>query len=594
MKVSISRKIILYITAIMAGSVLISYFIFHNVIKETYKIHFIEEMVKSELVLNDYLENRYVLIESGLDILLSDPRFLASIADDHYTAQMEIADFKELVQADFLVVTDTAGNVLAKTGDIKVSNWKMNNLKPHKYQRGDEHFYAIYNDSLYQVLTASIYFFNRFPLGKLIAGYLIDNKLIKKFEQLSGAEIALFANNKIIEKSSEGLSVTDTDLNKIINHTKQPGVLVQTFELDEDYLVLNYTFNPGNAGSMLLIKSLDQLLNPVMNKITIYLLFFNILVLLISILFIYKFTSKNLTGAVNNLVQAANKISRNEFNEPVKAKNQDELGFLAESFDKMRLTLKDNSEKLVAAQEERIRSERLATIGQIAAGIIHDFKNPMTIITMSTEILAKGNVDEASHQKYCQNIKIQIDRMVNMAQDILDFSHGKKSLNLTAVEFTDALEKKVEFQRQKFNNKKIDLVINSTEKFYAAIDTNKFTRVIDNLINNAYEALSPGGKVEVSVVKNDENFQVIIADNGPGIPQEIIDTIFQPFVTSGKENGTGLGLAISSKIIEDHGGKIKVHSGQNGTTFTIVLPNTLLSDENQQSGNNNLGILHEN
>lgn len=593
MKASISRKIIFFITGIMAASALVSYLIFHTVIKETYINHFIDEMVKSELVLNNYLENRYTLLESGLNILLNDPRFLASVVDrDPYTAQMEIADFKELVKADFLIVTDTTGNVFAKTGNIKSANWNQNNMRTHKYQRGDEHYYKIYNDSFYQVLSAPIYFFNRFPVGKLTAGYLIDNPLVKKFEQLSGAGIILFADHKILEQSNSYLSFSEEDLEQVISRFKQSAYPVHTYEMDEEYLVLNYSFESDNAGNMILIKSLDRLLGPVMNKITVYLLVFNIIVLLITILLIYKYTSKNLTGAVNTLVQAVSKISRNEFSEPVIAKNKDELGFLADSFNKMRLTLKDNSEKLAAAQEERIRSERLATIGQIAAGIIHDFKNPMTIITIATEIMANGNVKVDDQKRYCQNIKAQVDRMVNMAQDILDYSYGKKSLNLVQVEFTDALLQKVEFQRNKFESKKIDLQVNMPEPFYASIDTNKFTRVIDNIINNAYEALSPGDKVEVKVIKNVENFQVIISDNGPGIPQDIINTIFQPFVTSGKESGTGLGLAISSKIIEDHGGEIKVESKSNaGTSFRIILPKTLLREK---QADNIQGIINEN
>ncbi len=592
MKASISRKIILYITAIMAGSAIFSYIIFHNIFKETYKSHFIGEMEKSELVLTNYLESRYTLLESGLDILLSDPRFLASIAEnDPRTAQLEIADFKELVQADFLIVGDTSANILAKTGIIDFENWHELNFKVSKYQRGDEHFFTTYGDSIYQVISAPIYFFNRFPIGKLTAGYLIDQKLIKKFQQLSGAEIILYGNNKVIEQTSSSLQFSDEDIKSIIASAEQRARQTGSFEHQEEYLVLSYTFEGGSDVNLLLIQSLDKLLNPVMNRITLYLIVFNALVLLISILLIFRFTSKNLTGAVNALVRSASKISRNEFDEPVKPRNNDELGFLAESFDKMRLTLKDNLKKLAEAQDERVRSERLATIGQIAAGIIHDFKSPMTVITMSAEIIASNMKDE-SQKKYTQNIQSQVNRMVNMAQDILDYSHGKKSLNLSNVEFTKSIINKVEFQRKRFEDKKIELKTITPPPFNVSIDTNKFTRVLDNILNNAHEALSPGDKVEICVKRSDDNFQLLISDNGPGIPEEIIDTLFQPFVTSGKAKGTGLGLAISSKIIEDHGGKISVKSEKNkGTIFTITLPNTLL---NLHKPGKKVGQIHEN
>lgn len=576
----------------MAGSSFFSYVIFHNVFKETYKNHFIEEMKKSELVLNNYLESRYTLLESGLDILLSDPRFLASIAEkDPYTAQSEIANFKDLVKADFLVVGDTSTNILAKTGTIDFTNLNDLNLKVSKYQRGDEHFFTAYGDSIYQVISAPIYFSNRFPIGKLTAGYLIDEQLIQKFKHLSGAEIILHGNNRIIEQTSKSIRFTNSNINAIISVSQHPGQHVQTYSQDEEYLVLCYMFESSDNVNLLLVESLDELLNPVMNKITLYLIFFNILVMLISILLIFRFTSKNLTGAVNDLVKAASKISRNEFDEPVIAQNNDELGFLAESFNRMRLTLKDDMEKIAEAQDERIRSERLATIGQIAAGIIHDFKSPMTVITMAVELLESNSKDE-DQKKYTQKIKTQVDRMVNMAQDILDYSHGKKSLNLRNVEFTEAIFKKVEFQRKRFENKKIKLKTIVPPPFYVSIDTNKFTRVMDNILINANEALSPGDKVEVCVKRNDDNFQVLISDNGPGIPEEIMDTLFQPFVTSGKASGTGLGLAITSKIIEDHGGEIIVKSERGtGTTFIISLPNTLL---NIDKAKNKVRRIHEN
>jgi signal transduction histidine kinase len=314
-------------------------------------------------------------------------------------------------------------------------------------------------------------------------------------------------------------------------------------------------------------------------------------VLFVSIILIFRFTSKNLSGAVNNLVNAASKIARNEFDEPVIAQNQDELGFLAESFDKMRLTLKDNLQKLAEAQDERIRSERLATIGQIAAGIIHDFKSPMTVIKMSSEIL-ESNMYDKSQKKYTQKINSQVDRMVNMAQDILDYSHGKKSLNLTKVEFTEAIANKIKFQQKRFEEKKIDLKIITPPPFKVYIDTNKFTRVLDNLLINAYEALEPGDKVDICIKRNDDNFQILISDNGPGIPEDIVETLFLPFVTSGKLKGTGLGLAITSKIIEDHGGDISVKSEKNyGTTFTITLPNSVLNKDKIQK---KVGPIHEN
>ena len=111
------------------------------------------------------------------------------------------------------------------------------------------------------------------------------------------------------------------------------------------------------------------------------------------------------------------------------------------------------------------------------------------------------------------------------------------------------------------------------------MDGSRFRRVIDNILNNAREALKPGQSVTVRWSVDSKAVAIEIEDNGPGIPESICATIFEPFVTSGKESGTGLGLAIARKIVEDHGGAISVESQSGvGTRFMITLPSTLVPE----------------
>jgi len=212
-----------------------------------------------------------------------------------------------LVQADFLVITDTSGLVIAKAGEVNIQKRTVD-LKPNKYQHGYNEYYNILNDSIYQVLSAPIYFYNRFTIGKLIAGYKIDHKLIQEFTQLSGADIILLGNQKTIVQSNPNISITLIDLKSIL-HNLNSGK-VNTYDLDEDYLILKYVLQSKQGVTMLLMKSLDELLDPVMSKISIYLVVFNVVMLLVSIFLIYSFTSRYLTDAINRLVASARKISK--------------------------------------------------------------------------------------------------------------------------------------------------------------------------------------------------------------------------------------------------------------------------------------------
>lgn len=144
---------------------------------------------------------------------------------------------------------------------------------------------------------------------------------------------------------------------------------------------------------------------------------------------------------------------------------------------------------------------------------------------------------------------------------------------MSKLEFTDYLKNQIEVHRDKFTKKGIQLDYSFPNPFQVYIDENKFKRVIDNLLNNAFEALSKGQKVAVEINYDDENFEMRVIDNGEGIPSEILPDIFKPFVTHGKKGGTGLGLAITQKIIEDHNGNISVESQvDQGTRFSIKIP----------------------
>jgi len=561
----------LFVTAIMTGSVLISYLIFHKVIKETYTEQFIDEIKKSEYVLLNYLDSRYTLLKSGIDIMLSDPRFLASIAEgDPETAQNEISDFRNLVQADFLVITDTSGSVLATGGQINLIDLGIKDLRPSKFQRGYQESYRFQGTSAYQVLSTPIHFHSLYSIGKLFAGFSLDKPLMNKFRHLTGSDISLLIDDKMINQKSENFASVFFDLSS--KQEISGNVYKATFS-GEEYLILKHELQESPMLSLALYKSLDEQLEPAMSRITKYLVLLNALVLLISVITVYRFTSQHLTKTVNNLVSAADNIANEKLNDPILPVHNDELGILATRFNEMRLTLLKNRERLAKNQEERIQSERLSAIGKISAGIIHDFKSPMTVITMAVDTISQGVLSEDQVIDYCQKISDQVDRMVNMTKDILDFAHGQKSLNLNEVELISNLRDKIEYHREKFENKNIQLVCRYCDPLYISIDTHKIRRVIDNILTNAYEALSPGERVTIEVSQRDELIEIKISDNGPGIPESLLENIFQPFFTHGKSGGTGLGLAISQKIVEDHGGRLEVSSGEGiGTSFSLELP----------------------
>ncbi len=222
--------------------------------------------------------------------------------------------------------------------------------------------------------------------------------------------------------------------------------------------------------------------------------------------------------------------------------------------------------------QELVNNERLAVIGRMASSIIHDIKNPMTTIKAYAQVLRK-KVGEGEAIKLVDEVIRQVDRLVNMAQEILDFSRGVTSINFTKISLADFLEATLAFIAREFEQNKITI-----EKYFeftdeVEIDIDKMMRVVFNIAHNSRDAMPEGGKFIVKTWRENDFFYMQFTDTGEGMPEEVKKKLFEPFVTYGKKQGTGLGMAITKKIVTEHKGEIFVESELGkGTTITIKLP----------------------
>ena len=229
--------------------------------------------------------------------------------------------------------------------------------------------------------------------------------------------------------------------------------------------------------------------------------------------------------------------------------------------------------ELKAAQEELVKREKLSAVGRMASMIIHDIKNPIATVRLYAELLGQADGQDVDRHKYCQIILSQIDRVTEMAQEVLDYTKGKSSLRPRVVEVESLVEELVTLLREDFKKHGIKLVTDMSFKGSMKIDKEKMVRVFLNLARNAAEATAGEGTVTISGRKENSHIEFRVFDDGPGIAEEIENRLFEPFVTHGKKYGTGLGLAIAKKIVEDHGGRISVESESGaGTSFIIKLP----------------------
>jgi signal transduction histidine kinase len=222
--------------------------------------------------------------------------------------------------------------------------------------------------------------------------------------------------------------------------------------------------------------------------------------------------------------------------------------------------------------QEMILNERLSTVGTMASTILHDIKNPMHTIKIYTQALRNISGNEDSVELANEVIE-QIDRLVNMVQEILDFSRGINTTAMRKVQIGELMDKVLTFLDKEIQKHNLILDKKLDYDGPCVLDPEKIERVFHNIAKNAIDAMKEGGTLTVATTTFDEKLQVIFRDTGKGIPKEIRSRIFDPFFTFGKKHGTGLGMSIVKKIIEEHNGIIDFDTEEGkGTTFYIYLP----------------------
>ncbi len=227
---------------------------------------------------------------------------------------------------------------------------------------------------------------------------------------------------------------------------------------------------------------------------------------------------------------------------------------------------------LFSEREVRERDRRLATVGRLLAGVLHDIKSPMAIISGYAELLADKTGDPEG-EEYLNHLNRAVARISKMAEDIIAFSRGDRDLLTTRVMLVPFLTDFFKQLGPLMTKNDVELKTQVRTGGTIQMDKEKIARVFHNIALNAVEAMSGGGMLNVEVDRLEDEIVFAFTDTGPGIPDEIRGSIFQSFVTMGKRQGTGLGLAVAKEIVEAHNGSISFNTTMNrGTTFLINLP----------------------
>lgn len=228
---------------------------------------------------------------------------------------------------------------------------------------------------------------------------------------------------------------------------------------------------------------------------------------------------------------------------------------------------------LILSNQYYFEKEKLTYLGQMTAGIIHDLKNPMTVVKLYSELAANDTYSREKQKGFLDKVIREIDFITDLTNDILDVMRGTITLHLEVIGIEKYFLQIKDTLNDMLLNKDITLEYAFAVDATIKLDKDRFRRVIFNIAKNAAEAMPSGGVFRISTFLKEDRIFIELSDTGIGIDESVKSKIFKMFVSHGKQSGTGLGLAIAKKIIQEHGWSISFRSEKGkGTVFTIAIP----------------------
>jgi signal transduction histidine kinase len=222
--------------------------------------------------------------------------------------------------------------------------------------------------------------------------------------------------------------------------------------------------------------------------------------------------------------------------------------------------------------------EALATIGTLTAGLAHEVRNPLNAAKLQLELIgrAASKVESSETSARIRNrvglVNDELSRLSEMLDDFLALARQRR-LERETFALLPLVEEVVDLERPVADEEAVELVIGFCDDTTVDADRSKIKQVLVNLVSNSVESMhGTGGRVELGCSTSSDEVCIWVSDTGPGIAPEVVDTLFEPFVTT-KEAGTGLGLSIVKRIVQSHGGQVSVETSYEGTTIRFTLPN---------------------
>src|SRR5215470_14554149 len=569
---------LLSLVSVSFGLAALSLLVVHTIVEKQIRREISSDLQHSILTFQNIQAQRRQMLTREASLLADLPVLKSLMTTDARTIRDEAEDFYHLSGRDFFALADANGDLVAlfQQGVPWDGTKKMSGLNEAVFTSAESH-YVLRNRQLYEVSSQPIYLGSPLSgtrLGYVAVGYAVNDQVVMEVSEAAAAEVIFFADGDIVATTLDAKRRQESTEQKstLLNHPHNSADL----SLDhEHYIQASVTLSRSDDPliQLVVLKSYDQASR--------YLTHLNhLLIALVAFVLIVSgglaiYISRTITLPLETLVLGARALGAGNFDYAFQNKGAKEIQELSTAFDRMRI-------RLQKSQQELLASERLATIGRMASSISHDLRHYLSAVYANAEFLGYDAASPAERAELLAEVRLGVDGMTELIDSLLLFSRTGQALQPTYESLVFLIERALQMVRAHPDAKDVSFVFGAMPQIELWMDALKIERAIYNLLLNGYQAakLSTGApSVNILVSETEEWIRVYITDNGPGVPDSIRVTLFQPFVSEGKQGGAGLGLTLAYKIAQEHGGSVALEESHRGrTVFSLSLAKATLKD----------------
>jgi signal transduction histidine kinase len=424
--------------------------------------------------------------------------------------------------------------------------------------------YLLSGGRLFEYSVQPLYFGSKMDgtlLGYVISGFAIDSSFLREVGRGAGAEATFFAGDAVtISTLPEDRQYALRDMSRLLQQAGNSAIVMVG---RERYLTVSKDLSGGSDTSLRLVvmKSFDAADRA--EKEINWLIFWVSLLAMSTGSALMLLLAGMVTRPLELLAAGVRAFGEGDHQHSLPVAGTQEVRYLSHVFAQMRNEIEKTNRAL-------LESERLATIGRMASSVSHDLRHYLAAVYANAEFLASPTLPASERAELYEEIRLAVNGTTDMLDSLLVFSRTGSALQRVPTAMYTVVDRAIALVKTHPDAERVRLVLEQSDvDTTAAVDTKQLERAIYNLLLNACQSARESAglrEVRVSLSADSKSVSVTIVDSGPGVAEGIRESLFDPFVSQGKQRGTGLGLTLAWTVAREHGGDVRLVSDRSGET----------------------------